>query len=94
MDFYLGPAVLLLDGEEFEVTAFIDAAHDRGLEDWGGYLETGIYGDVLFFRAMNPEDMRIRIPGSQPRYIAVNFIEGDGFSFAGEGSSPLSVAAE
>lgn len=94
MDFFLGPAVLLLDGEEFGVTAFIDAARDGVLEDWGGYLETGPYGDVLAFQAVDPEDIRIQVPGTQPRCIAIQFIDGDGFSFSGEGSSPLSVAAE
>lgn len=93
MDFYLGPAVLLLDGEEFDVMAFIDSARNRDIEDWGGYLETGSYGDVLYFRAEDPESMRLRIPGLNPRSIGVQFIDGDGFSFIGQDACPLPVQA-
>jgi len=40
MDFYVGPAVLLLDDLTLGVTAFIDSSTSRGLYIWGGFLDT------------------------------------------------------
>lgn len=94
MDFYSGPAVLLVDGEAFDVTAFIDSAQERVIEDWGGYLETGPYGDVAKIRAFGSEDVWLRIPGASARDIEVTFTAEDGFGFTGLGSSPLPVLAE
>lgn len=96
MDFYSGPAVLLVDGEAFDVMAFIDSAQDRNLVDWGGYLETGPYSEVVRFRAFGSDDVWIRIPGSSARDIEVLSTSGDGFAFTGVGASPLplSVSAE
>lgn len=94
MDFYSGPAVLLVDGEAFDVMAFIDSAQDRAIEDWGGFMETGAYGDVARFKAFGSEDVWVRIPGSSARDIEVTFTADDGFAFTGLGPSPLSVLTE
>lgn len=94
MDFYSGPAVLLVDGEAFDVMAFIDSAQDRNIEDWGGYLETGPCGDVARFRAFGSEDVWVRIPGAPARDIEVTFTGDDGVAFTGLGRSPLPVYSE
>lgn len=94
MDFYSGPAVLLVDGESFDVTAFIDSARGRSIEDWGGFLETGPCGDVVPLRAFGSDDVWLRIPGASARDIEVTFTSKAGFAFAGLGASPLPVLAE
>lgn len=94
MDFYSGPAVLLVDGEAFDVVAFIDSAQDRAIEDWGGYLETGTYGGVVCFRAFGSEDVWVRIPGAPARDIEVTFTADNGFAFTGLGASPLPILTE
>lgn len=93
MDFYSGPAVLLVDGEPFDVTAFIDSAQDGNFEEWGGYLETGHLADALLFRAFGSEDVWIRVPGSAARSIEVTFTGSEGFGFTGIGASPLPLPA-
>lgn len=94
MDFYSGPAVLLVDGEAFDVMAFIDSAQDRNIEDWGGYLEIGPYGDTVLLRAFGSDDLWVRIPGASARDIQVTFTADDGFAFTGLGASPLPVLTE
>lgn len=94
MDFYSGPAVLLVDGEAFDVMAFIDSAQERVIEDWGGYLETGLNGDYAKFKAFGSDDVWLRIPGATARDIRVTFTADDGFGFTGLGPSPLPVLAE
>lgn len=94
MDFYSGPAALLVDGEAFDVTAFIDSARDRSMEEWGGYLETGAFSEVVRFRAFGSTDVWIRIPGASARGIQVVFTGDDGFAFAGIDASPLPVSVE
>ncbi|MFE0472553.1 hypothetical protein ACFW2V_13155 [Streptomyces sp. NPDC058947] len=94
MDFYSGPAVLLVDGEAYDVVAFIDSARAPNVEEWGGYLETGPYGDVARFRAFGSEDVWIRIPGVPARDIEVTYTEEAGFAFAGLGRSPLPAFSE
>jgi hypothetical protein len=94
MDFYSGPAVLLVDGEAYDVMAFIDSAQDQLIQDWGGYLETGPYGDVARFRAFGSEDVWLRIPGVPACDIEVTCTEEDGFAFSGLGRSPLPAFTE
>jgi hypothetical protein len=93
MDFYSGPAVLMLDDEEFDVTAFIDSARGRGIEEWGGYLETGNFADVVGFRALGSDEVYIRVPGSSARDITILHSEIGGLIFCGLGSTPLPVCS-
>lgn len=89
MDFYLGPAVLLLDEEEFGVRAFIDSEREGDTQDWGGFLETGDDGDVIRFRMFDTEEAFIRVPGSSARDIALVCANQEGLVFVGMGCTPL-----
>jgi hypothetical protein len=89
MDFFCGPAVLHLDGEELNVFAFIDSARDRNIEGWGGYIEVEGYSDVIKFRAFGSSDVFLQIPGSSARDIGIVTAGEMGLIFAGLGASPL-----
>lgn len=94
MDFFCGPAVLHLDGEELHVFAFIDSARDPNIEDWGGYIEVEGYSDETRFRAFGSDDVFLQIPGASARDIGIVTAESKGLTFTGLGSSPLPILAE
>lgn len=87
MDFYVGPAVLTLDGETVGVTAFIDSSASRGLYVWGGFLDT--HREELRFAAVEAERTQLALPGREGSDIDVVFTSGDGIGFMGTGPSPL-----
>lgn len=90
MDFYVGPAVLTLDGKEtIGVMAFIDSARERGLYTWCGFLDTGHHDEELRFRAIESDDPRLALPGRQATPIDVVYTSGTGIGFMGTGPSPL-----
>jgi hypothetical protein len=90
MDFYVGPASLLMDGESFAATAFIDSDRGEDIEDWGGYLEIGGSG-LLTFRALIAGGVFVRVPGSSAREVIIQYAQHDGMVFAGCGRTPLPI---
>ena len=74
MDFFCGPAVLHLDGEEFDVFAYIDSAREGNIEDWGGFVEIKV-SDVIRFRAFGSDRISLQVPGSSARDIEVTYTE-------------------
>ena len=93
MDFFCGPAVLLLDGEEFSVRAYIDSARERRLEDWGGFIEIELSA-VIGFRAFGSDNVLLQVPGSSPRGIEVTFTGDGGMAFNGLSASPMPIPAD
>ncbi|MCP9209531.1 hypothetical protein [Streptomyces cucumeris] len=91
MEFYSGPAVVLVDGEEFEVYAFIDSMRGMCMETWGGYLETGEHGEAIRLLALRAEEAYVRLPGSSARDIGALRVDECGVSFIGLSPSPLPV---
>ena len=92
MDFYLGPAVLILDGEEFNVMAFIDSERAEDVQDWGGFLETGDDGDLIRFKMFDTEEAFVRVPDASARDIALVYASHEGIVFVGMGCTPLPLA--
>lgn len=93
MDFFCGPAVLHLDGEEFDVHAFIDSARAQRVEDWGGYIEVEV-SDLLRFRAFGSSVVYLRIPGSPARDIEIVSTDRYGMIVGGLGRSPLPLSVQ
>lgn len=93
MDFFCGPAVLHLDGEEFDVFAYIDSAREGNIEDWGGFVEIKV-SDVIRFRAFGSDRISLQVPGSSARDIEVTYTESNGMAFIGLSSTPLPIPAE
>lgn len=90
MDFYVGPAVLTLDGETVGVTAFIDSSKNRGLYIWGGFLDT--HREELRFAAVEADRVRLALPGREGSDIDVVYTSGAGIGFLGTGPSPLETS--
>lgn len=91
VDFYVGPAALLLAEETIGVTAFIDEASEQGLYAWCGFLDMGSSDAGLRFRVMEGPRPLLSLPGRDPRQIDVVFTSGQGVGFVGNGSSPLQM---
>lgn len=91
VDFYVGPAVLLLRREAIGVTAFIDEASERGVQTWCGFLDVGTYNVDLRFRAFEEDCPMLALPGRDPSEIDVVFTSGQGIGFIGNGTSPLGI---
>lgn len=91
VDFYVGPAVLLLGRETVGVTAFIDEAMERGLYTWSGFLDVGSNDAGLRFRVIEALCPLLALPGRDPREIDVVFTSSQGIGFIGNGSSPLQI---
>lgn len=87
MDFYVGPAVLTLDGLTVGVTAFIDSSASRGLYIWGGFLDS--HDQELRLTAVEAVLTRLALPGREGSDIDVVYTCGAGIGFLGTGSSPL-----
>jgi len=90
MDFYLGPAVLTLDGATLGVTAFIDSSASRGLYVWGGFLDT--HQEEIRLSAVEAESTRLALPGRPALDIDVVYTSGAGIGFLGTGPSPLETS--
>lgn len=90
MDFYVGPAVLTLDGATVGVTAFIDSSASRGLYIWGGFLDT--HREELRFAAVEADRTRLALPGRESSDIDVVYTSGKGIGFLGTGPSPLETS--
>lgn len=90
MDFYVGPAVLTLDGSTVGVTAFIDSSKNRGLYVWGGFLDT--HREELRFAAVEADRVMLALPGRERADIDVVYTSGVGIGFLGVGPSPLETA--
>lgn len=92
VDFYVGPAVLLLGRETVGVTAFIDDAAERGFYTWSGFLDVGSNDADLRFRAIEELCPLLALPGRDPSEIDVVSTSGKGIGFVGMGLSPLRMA--
>lgn len=90
MDFYVGPAVLLLDDLTLGVTAFIDSSASRGLYIWGGFLDT--HREELRFAAVEADETRLALPGREGVAIDVVYTSQIGIGFLGIGPSPLQTS--
>lgn len=89
VDFYVGPAVLLLSRETVGVMAFIDESPERKMYTWCGFLDVGTYNVELRFRAIEDDRPMLALPGRDPSDIDVMFTNGQGIAFIGSGASPL-----
>lgn len=90
MDFYIGPAVLTLDGLTLGVTAFIDSSANRGLYVWGGFLDT--HTEEVRMTAIQAERTQLALPGREALDIDVVYTSGKGIGFMGTGPSPLETS--
>src|SRR5690606_39813163 len=80
MDFYVGPAVLTLDGLTVGVTAFIDSSASRGLYIWGGFLDS--HDQELRLTAVEAVLTRLALPGREGSDIDVVYTCGAGIGRA------------
>lgn len=87
MDFYVGPAVLTLDGLTLGVTAWIDSSASRGLYVWGGYLDT--HTEEVRLTAIQADRTLLALPGREALDIDVVYTTSGGIGFLGIGPSPL-----
>lgn len=90
MDFYVGPAVLTLDGATLDVTAFIDSSASRGLYIWGGFLDT--HQQEVRLTAIQADITRLTVPGQEPQDIEVVYTSSKGVGFLGTGPAPMETS--
>lgn len=90
IDFYVGPAVLTLDGTTLGVTAFIDSSAARGLYIWGGYLDT--HQAEVRLSAIEASRTHLALPGRTALEIDVVYTSSGGIGFLGVGPSPLETS--
>jgi hypothetical protein len=92
MDFYVGPAVLTLDSEALDVTAYIDSSAARGLYIWGGFLDTRLHPKELRFQAAEADKALLALPECHGELIDVVYTSAGGIGFLGIGPSPLKAS--